>query len=114
MKARATTTVDIHRDADTADADDYGDETETPDPAGAVLKAIPFSLIERTRMVPDANLSGMIPVSVLVGRCGGEHEVRRGDRVHDLRDGRWYSVTDSSRPQSPVGLLDRRLTLRRV
>lgn len=113
MKARATTTVDVHRDADATDVDGYGDETETA--GAAVYSRIPFSLIERTRLVPDASLSGMVPVSIHVGRCGSEYDIRRGDRVQDVGgDGAWYAVADVAKPQSPVGTLDRRLTLRRA
>ena len=111
MRARATTTVTVHRDADTSDRDGYGDETETP--GAPVYTGIPFSIIEQTRRVPDATTGNLVAVSALVGRCGGEHDIRTGDRVEDT-DGSFYAVEDVTRPQSPIGLTDLRLSLQKV
>lgn len=111
MKAKATTTVDVHRDADTEDRDGYQDETETTGPP--VYENIPFSIIEQTRRAPDPTSGSLVPVSALIGRCGAEHVIRKGDRIHDRLDGAWYAVADATHPQSPIGTLDRRLELTR-
>lgn len=110
MLARATTTVDVHRDADTEDRDGYGDETETPGPP--VYEALPFSLIEQTQRRPDTTSGTLVAVTALVGRCDGYRDVREGDRVQDRRDGAWYAVTAVSQPQSAYVVLDKRLELR--
>lgn len=112
VRSRATTTVDVHRDADTADRDEYADETET---AGTpVYVGIPFSLIERTQRVPGVTTGSFINITALVGRSGAEHAISTGDRVQDKRTGWWYSVTQVSHPQNPALTLDRRYELRRV
>lgn len=112
MKARATTTVDVHRDAVADDTDGYGDATETAGPP--VYEGIPFSIIEQTQRAPDPTSGSLVPVTALIGRCGAEHDVRKGDRVNDRRDGAWYAVLQVSYPQSPAGTLDRRLELTRT
>lgn len=109
MKARATTLVDVHRDADTGDSDGYGDATETPGPP--VYEGIPFSIIEQTQRAPDPTSGSLVPVTALIGRCGAEHDVRTGDRVQDRKDGAWYAVLQMSHPHSPAGTLDRRFEL---
>lgn len=111
MKAKATTLVDVHRDADSTDSDGYGDDTETT--GSPVYEAVPFSIIEQTRRTPDPTSGDLVPVSALIGRCGSEFDVRKGDRLHDRGDGAWYAVSDATKPQSPVGTLDRRLELTR-
>ena len=113
MRAKATTLIDVHRDADTSDSDGYGDETETAG-AGPVFEGIPASIIERTQRVPDPTSGNFIPVSGVVGRVGSEHALQRGDRIQDTSDGAWYSVTDVTRPQNPAVTLDLRLDLRKV
>jgi len=112
VKARATTTVDVYRDADPDDSDGYLDPTETPGPP--IHENIPFSIIERTQRVADATAGSMVPITYLVGRCGAEHDVQQGDRVFDHEDDSWYAVSQVTWPQSPVALLDRRMELRRV
>lgn len=111
MRARATTVVDIFRDADDTDADQYGDETETgTDP---LTSGVPASIIEQTRRAPDTTSGDLVPVSALVGRVGGDVDVRKGDRLRD-RDGAFYAVLSVRQPQSPIGQLDRVLELRRT
>ena len=112
MRARATTRVDVHRDADPGDSDGYGDETETA--GAAVYEGVPFSLIERTQRVPDVTSGNFIPVSGFTGRCGSEFDIHRGDRIRDTGDDSWYAVSDVTHPQNPAVTLDLRLDLRKV
>lgn len=119
MRALATTSVDVHRDADSGDSDGYGDETETPDPAGPEYEGIPFSIIEKTSRIPDPTSGNFVPVSGFFGRSGAEHEIRQGDRIHDPAgaaddEGDWYAVASVSHPQNPAMTLDRRYELRKV
>lgn len=117
----ATTTVDIYRDAD-ADAPEseqirnpYGDEietdatptngTETP-----VYIDVPASIIEKSQRVRDDS-GGLRPVRYVVGRVHSGVDVRERDRLHDHRDGAWYSVEGVAQPQSPMMTLDVRLEL---
>lgn len=109
MIARATTRVDVLRDADTTDRDGYGDETETDGPP--LYEGIPASIIEQTQRTPDATAGALVPVTATTGRVGGELDVRVGDRLRDLADGRIYAVTKVSQPQSPVRLQDKRMEL---
>lgn len=112
MNARATTTVDILRDADTSDTNEYGDETETAGPA--IYSGQPASIIEQTQRVRDATVGGLVPVTYTVGRVSGMLDVRTGDRVKDLGDGRIYAVTAVHQPQSPWRVQDKRLELEHV
>jgi hypothetical protein len=110
VKALATTRVDVHRDADAGDSDGYGDETETAGPPA--YEDIPFSIIERTQRVPDPTSGNFIPVQGYAGRCGAEHDVRKGDRIQDRKDGAWYAVAEVTTPQNPAVMLDRRMDLK--
>lgn len=109
MMAKATTTADVLRDADTADRDGFGDETETPGPP--IYEAVPVAIIERTQRRPDPTSGEMVAVTYLVGRCSGVLDVRTGDRIQDRRDGHIYGVMAVSQPQNPVRVLDKRLEL---
>lgn len=112
MMAKATTTADVLRDADTGDRDGFGDETETPGPP--VYEAIPVAIIERTQRRPDPTSGEMVTVTYLVGRCAGHLDVRTGDRLKDLGDGMVYAVRAVSRPQNPARTLDKRLELTKI
>lgn len=115
MIARATTTVDILRDADTEDTDGYGTETETPEtPVPPGRLNVPASVIEMTRRVPDVSSGGMVKMTFTVGRVSGVLDVQPGDRLVDHHDGRTYAVRDVSQPQSSVRLQDKRLELEAI
>lgn len=110
--ARATTTADLLRDADTDDRDGYGDETETSGPA--IYERMPVSIIERTQRAPDPTTGTLVAVTALVGRCSGWRDVRAGDRLVDNRDGVTYGVRQVSLPQNPARTLDLRMELVRI
>ena len=127
--AQATTTVDVYRDATGPeipeagqDFDEWGNEIETPLPdtgddtdldPDPLHRAVPASIIERERRIPDPD-GNLVPVSFVVGRVGGDVDVRPGDRLLDVRHGGWYAVEDVTRPQNPAMMLDLRLELTKV
>jgi hypothetical protein len=110
--ARATTRVDILRDANPTDSDGFGDETETAGPN--VYTDVPFSLIERSQRAPDPTAGTLVLVTALVGRCDGRLDVRVGDRIKDRGDGKVYGVSAVNQPQNPARLLDKKLELTRA
>ncbi|GIH26068.1 hypothetical protein Aph01nite_43780 [Acrocarpospora phusangensis] len=103
-----TTTVAVLRGETT---DEYGDVVDSDAP---VKGHVPISLSERDKRVwvPAENRTTV--VRQITGRARPNADIREGDRLRDEGDQSIYLVEGVSRPQSPIGAADVRLTLRRV
>lgn len=99
MTVAATTRIAVMRGTF---ADDFGDELDAWD-SGAVDPAqrpetitpaagIAASLVQRTRVVFDPASGEARTVTTHTCRCAALVEVRDGDRIRDLRDGKVYAV----------------------
>lgn len=104
----ATTTVTILRGETT---DEFGDTVDSNVP---VRGHVPVSITERDKRVwvPAENRTTV--VRQVTGRARPNADIREGDRLRDEHDQSIYLVEGVSRPQSPIGQADVRLTLRRV
>jgi hypothetical protein len=109
MMSRATTTIDVFRDSDDTDHDEWGDEVET---GPAVLSKLPASILLRSSRPMESDGDTPQPKGTnYVGRVGYGTDVREGDRVRDV-NGSWYAVSGVTDPPSLPGVRpDRRLDL---
>lgn len=107
-----TTTVDLHRDADPADADVFGDPTETGTTplAEDVPASVVMSSFSRSTLA-DLSEDRVITWTVRLARRWG---VRSGDRVYDRQTGAWYLVGEVSTPPSLAGAPSSRLVCTQV
>lgn len=103
----ATTRVNVRRPvAGSKDALGYA----KGDPGEVVIPDIPFGLVEKTREVWLPETQELRTVRKHTGRAEPRHDIRRGDIIEDLADGRRYAVDERTLPTK--GLAGhRRLTL---
>lgn len=109
---RVYASVDVLRDADTADRNDLGDEIET---GGPHLAGVDAAITETTQKVPTTD-GDLRTAHVLVGWMAAGTDVRRGDRIRvpaGAPDGVIYGVEAVTQPLR-TGLLDMRLDLTRT
>lgn len=104
----ATTTVVVLRGEE---VDEYADAVDADTP---VRGHVPVALSEGDKRVwvPAENRTTV--VRQVTGRARPGSDIREGDRLRDERDQSIYLVEGVSRPQTPIGQADVRLTLRRV
>jgi hypothetical protein len=115
--ARPNTTVDVLRDADATDTDEWDDPTETDGPA--VVEGMPISISEQVTRVWDGTTTPGVTspdTRVLrynVGRAPHGADVRVGDRLREP-DGTVWSVAQTFPVRSSLLAPDLRLELVRL
>lgn len=109
----ATHTVDV---VHATEVDDYGDEVDaSPGEYRAdTAKAVPMSIVERSR--DTVRLDDQIPGTVwgYTGRCLSTVPVAVGDRLKDTRSDMVWVVDGVSQPSNPLTDLGLTLALRRL
>lgn len=108
----ATTRGTLYRGTTT---DALGDETDNNVEPVAGAVDFPISITEKDRREFDIASNQWRAVRELVGRVSPRLDVRPGDRVRDLRDGRIYAVDGIRRTARGMsGRASVTLTLRRT
>jgi sulfur carrier protein ThiS len=107
VRFRATTTVDIYRGSTTNDYLDEVDTDTTP-----VYRAVPASLIPRSRRQKTPGTDEIRIVHTVACRLPSNRTVLKGDRVKDTRTGRSYVIEQIDEPPADPGFTrDLSLTL---
>lgn len=99
MYAQPNCLVDVHS-ATLQDTD--GDDVQATDEVTPRIRAVPMSILERTRrVIPPASLTP-VTIRIVTGRCNRTVPIQSDDMLHDTRNDRWYSITSLTRGDSTV------------
>jgi hypothetical protein len=90
-------------------------ELADPDNTDPIIARMPIGLTERSRRVYLPETDELRTIRYGDGRVTGTFDVRKGDRLHDLRTGRWWSVNETDDGGHTIaGTSDLLLDLREV
>jgi hypothetical protein len=99
MYAMPNCRVDVHA-ALVEDAD--GDTVQATDDVTPRLRAVPMSILERTkRTFSPATLTPQT-IRVTTGRCDRTYDIHSEDMLHDTTHDRWYAIVTQTAGDSAV------------